>query len=176
MIMVNGSTNYGSLTSLVSPEDVGLGTSQRRRKKFSVSSMMSSFSNTSDQPYLSLMSNLGERKLSSLSACGSVITKQSSEESVVSKTSSDNKYPVSNKKEVGQASSEDYDDDNFGTAEQNQKIPRRKKSSLRKMSSRESTKRKVEIFPGYVEHVQERAKMRPDILSEKGRVEQVGNK
>ena len=101
MIMVNGSTNYGSLTSLVSPEDVGLGTSQRRRKKFSVSSMMSSFSNTSDQPYLSLMSNLGERKLSSLSACGSVITKQSSEESVVSKTSSDNKYPVSNKKEVG---------------------------------------------------------------------------
>ena len=79
----------------------------RRRKKVSVCSNFSTFSNSSEQPYISMMSNASrERKISTLSTGSLATGRYSSEESVRARKTSEgipSSLPQSCQTELSQA-------------------------------------------------------------------------
>ena len=166
VILVNGSTKYGSILSLgsiVDPKEVtDAGIGKRRRKKFSMCSNLSTVSNSSEQPYLAMMrNNSRERKLSSLSSSSSVIARQSSEESVKNSPEGISPFLPTSRTVDGKM-----------WTSKNHVFANKKKISLRKISRRESTKRKVELFPGYEKYVQDRAKERHNVSEIEGSQEE----
>ena len=140
-----------------------LGILPRRRKKVSVCSNFSTFSNSSEQPYISMMSNASrERKISTLSTGSLAIGRYSSEESVRARKTSEgipSSLPKSCQTELSQAvaceDTEDLSDQPW--LRQNQLYGRKKKISLRKISGKDNMRRRVEIFPGYEKAIRERA-------------------
>ena len=84
-----------------------LGILPRRRKKVSVCSNFSTFSNSSEQPYISMMSNASRgRKISTLSTGSLAMGRYSSEESVKARKTSEgnpSSLPQSCQTELSQA-------------------------------------------------------------------------
>ena len=166
--MANGYAQYGSSCSLVSigglnqRDEKGLRIIARRRKKASVCSNFSTFSSSSGQPYIAMMSNASrERKVSSLSA-GSF-----------SKAGQDSVKPRKTSEVIPPAISiisndyvDDKTEDQIWTG-QKYLFGNKKKISLKRNHGRYNTGRGVEIFPGYEKYIQERINFSEDKPNDK---------
>jgi len=165
---VNSAASYGSVGSFGSLggddiKDEKEGRLMRRRsKKASVCSNLSTFSISSEQPYMTLMSSVSrDRKLSSMSSDSSSDTRHSSFGSMKTRKISEGVPPFismmgQNDSLPGHSCINENVRDQKWTA-QNQIYGNGKKIHMKNFHGREKFKRRGEIFPGYEKTIQERA-------------------